>query len=247
MNQEDISQERMYADLAWIFPIITPPEDYADEAAQFTQAILDHTRIPARSLLNLGCGAGHNDHHLQEHFQVTGVDLSAAMLDLARRLNPAVEYLVGDMRTLRLERRFDAVMVADAIAYMRSEEDLRAAFRTAYEHLHPGGVFCTYAEDLPENFVQNGVFTSTHRRGEVEIALIENYYDPDPADTEYEMLFVYLIRQGGRLQIESDLHHGGLFPAPTWTRLLEEVGFEVRQKRFEGEDFPFFIGIKPLE
>lgn len=44
------------------------------------------------------------------------------------------------MRLLRLGRMFDGVLIHDTIMYMSSEEDLRAALVTAYEHCKPGGV-----------------------------------------------------------------------------------------------------------
>jgi len=56
---------------------------------------------------------------------------------------------------VRLGRTFDAVMAADAMDYMLTEDDLRAAFRTAFEHLRPGGVYVTYAEFTPERFRQD--------------------------------------------------------------------------------------------
>lgn len=241
----DQNSQRLYADLTWLFPIISPPKDYITEAIEFAGAIRQYSRIPVQTLLDLGCGAGHNDYTLKKYFRVTGVDLSQAMLGLARRLNPEVEYLVGDMRTLHLERTFDAVIVADSIDYMLTEDELLAAFHTAYEHLCPGGVFCTYAEETVERFEQNSTFTSTHRKNDVDVALIHNFYDPDPNDTTYEMTFIYLIRQAGNLHIETDHHIAGIFPQTTWKRLLSEAGFDVHQAWFEEGNAPFFIGVKP--
>lgn len=140
-------QRRLYSDLAWTWPIISPPEHYIEEAEDFRRTIMAHARIPAATLLDLGCGGGHNDWTLKKHFQVTGVDISPEMLELAARLNPEAEYLQGDMRTVRLGRLFDAVVIADSIDYMLTEVDLRAAFVTAYEHLKPGGVFCLRRSD----------------------------------------------------------------------------------------------------
>jgi SAM-dependent methyltransferase len=239
-------QQRLYDDLVWLFPIISPPEDYISETGQFIRQIREHAPIPVNTLLDLGCGAGHNDHAFLQDFQVTGVDASPAMLSLARRLNPEVEYLEGDLRTARLDRQFDAVIIADSIDYMLSEDDLNAAFESAFYHLRPGGVFCTYAEETLEKFTQNGTYVSTHVKDDIEVALIENHYDPDPADTTFEMTFVYLIRRGGALSIETDCHRVGIFPLSTWVRLLGAAGFDVRQGEFEGEGFPFFVGVKPL-
>ncbi len=159
-----------------------------------------------------------------------GVDLSRPMLALARRLNPEVSYGVGDMRRVRLRRTFDAVVIADSIAYMTSEQDLRAAFRTAFAHLRPGGVFVTYVERTPATFRQNATTRTIGRRGDVEIAFIENQHDPDPADTTYESTFVYLIRRRGRLRVETDRHRLGLFPLAVWRRLLLATGFRVTQR-----------------
>jgi trans-aconitate methyltransferase len=238
-------QRRLYGDLAWMWPIISRKENYIEEADEFRRLIREHSRIEARTILHLGCGGGHIDFTLKKHFEVTGVDVSEAMLSLARRLNPEVTYLLGDMRAVRLGKNFDAVMVADSIDYMLTLEELRAAFVTAFEHLKPGGVFCTYAEVTVESFKQNETQCSTHAQGDVEITFIENRYDPDPKDTTYENVFVYLIRRGGQLEIHTDCHLGGIFHLETWLDLLKGVGFEVEQVELDEEHIPMFVCVKP--
>jgi SAM-dependent methyltransferase len=235
----------MYGDLAKLWPIISPPENYVDEAKFFAKLIREHSRIKARTLLHFGCGAGHIDWTLKKHFRITGVDVSRQMLTLARRLNSEVKYRQGDMRTARLRRTFDAVIIADSITYMTSERDLRGAFQTAWTHLKPGGVFCTYAEHTKERFEQNKTEFSLRTNGDTEIVFIENDYDPDPTDTTSEFTFVCLIRRAGRLRIETDRHVGGLFDLETWRRLLKSVGFNVIPKTYPGERIPAFVCIKP--
>jgi len=187
-----------------------------------------HASHPVRTLLHLGCGGGHIDHYLQAYYQITGVDLSPEMLSQAQALNPQVTYLPGDMRDFRTAQWFDAVLIADSITYMLSESELRQAFATAYAHLEPGGVFCTYVEATPASLEQNHTFCSTHQGPGVEIAFLRNDYDPDPSDTTYEMTFVYLIRRAGKPQeIISDRHLAGIFPLETWQCLLSDAGFSV--------------------
>jgi SAM-dependent methyltransferase len=243
-------QRRLYNDLAWTWPIISPPEEYVRETEEFCKIIREHSQIGTKTLLNLGCGGGHHDNTLKRYFEVTGVDVSEAMLGLARRLNPEVTYLVGDMRTLRLGKLFDAVAVFDSLAYMLTEDDLLAAFTTAFVHLKPGGVFCTYVEQSRERFRQNKTRYSTHAQDDIEITFVENSYDPDPTDTTYESTFVYLIRRGGHLQIETDKHLCGIFALGTWHGLLKEVGLEVTQRKFrdpslEGGSCPMLVCLKP--
>lgn len=244
-------KRRLYGDLAWTWPVISPPEDYIEEAGEFCRVIREHSEIDVKTLLDLGCGGGHNDYTLKKRFEVTGIDVSEAMLALARPLNPEVTYSLGDVRSVRLGKTFDAVIVADSINYMLALEDLRAAFVTAFIHLKPGGVFCTYAEETLERFQQNRTRCSTHSRADVEITFVENIYDPDPTDSTYETTFVFLIRCGGQLEIETDHHLCGIFGLETWLGLLRDVGFEVRQMQYtpsdwEGESCPMLVGIKPF-
>jgi SAM-dependent methyltransferase len=221
-------ERRLYHDLAWTWPIVSPPERYVREAQEIRRLI--RGRAPdARTLLHLGCGGGHLDMTLKRSFEITGVDLSPKMLALARRLNPKVPYRVGDMRSIRLRRTFDAVVIADSVAYMRTERELRAAFGTAFVHLAPGGVFLTYVERTPATFRQNATTRTIARRGDVEVVMIENQHDPDPTDTTYESTFIYLIRRRGRLRVETDRHRLGFFPLPVWLRLLRMTGFRVTQ------------------
>jgi len=246
-----IDQRRMYDDLAWTWPIINPPQEHVRETEEYVRLIKENAQIPVRSVVNLGCGGGHNDFTLKKHFKLTGVDLSEVMLRMARELNPEVNYFSGDMRSVRLGQSFDAVAVFNAISYMRTSDSLRAAFQTAYGHLRPGGIFIAEIEVTKENFNQNNTRCSVHVQNDIEITLIENHYDPNPADCWYEANYIYLIRRSGELTIETDCHLRGLFPVSTWQSQLKEVGFEIRQPQpavqtQEGSELSTIIGIKPI-
>ncbi len=236
----------MYGELAWAWPIISRKEHYIGEAESFTRAIRQHAPIEPHTLLHLGCGGGHLDFTLKHHFQVTAIDISEGMLVNARRLNPEVTYNQCDMRIARLGQLFDAVMAADSMDYMLTENDLRAAFETAYVHLKSGGVFCTYAEVTAESFSQNRTEVFGGTQDDRAITVIGNRYDPDPADTTYEDTFIYLIRREGRLEIETDRHLSGIFSLETWHRLLQATGFEVLRTELDDEDhIPMFVCVKP--
>ena len=127
-DDKPITAPRLYADLAAWFPLLTPREDYAEEARIYQDIIERHcVGRSVQTLLELGCGGGHNASYLKARFRLTLTDLSPEMLALSRSLNPYCEHLQGDMRTLRLNREFDAVLIHDAISYMTSEADLAAA------------------------------------------------------------------------------------------------------------------------
>ncbi len=248
-RSDNKDRRRLYGDLAWTWPIISPPEGYADETEEIIRSINKYARSPVRKVLNLGCGGGHNDFTLKKHFDVHGVDISEEMLALARKLNPEVKYVKGDMRSVRLGKTYDVVTIFDSINYMTTVDDLRSALVTAYDHLVPGGMFITYLEVWKESFRQNQISHLTRSRGEIEVTLVENYYDPDPNDFCYEANFVYFIRRAGILTVEHDAHLLGLFPLDIWPEIIKDAGFEFDRHPSSitssiGESCPVLIGIK---
>jgi len=241
MDTREIRAGRLYDDLAWLMPLISPPEDYAEEAARWRDVLRETLGDGRHHLLELGAGGGHNLSHLTADFAATAVDISPAMRDLCRQLNPDVECLPGDMRTVRLNRTFAAVLIHDAVSYMLTEADLAAAFRTAAVHLAPGGVLITAPDRVAETFRPPEVDTVSRETESSFVSYVEYTWDPDPADTTVETLMLYLIRRPDGLQVELDRHATGLFPRATWRRLLAVAGFEVAVRRFSlaGLDRPY--------
>jgi len=253
----DSRQPRLYSDLAWLFPIMTPLEHYLEESELLCRTIRELCPIPARSVLHLGCGAGHNDFVLKRHFDLTGIDRSKRMLEAARRLNPEVDYRQVDMRTLELDRRYQAAVCLDALDYLRSEDELARTFKGVHRCLEPGGLFLFSVQDTRETFRQNHTSHWAKAQGEVDLTVVENSFDPDPADTSYEYTLVFLIRKAGALQIETDRHLCGLFAEAAFLRLLEESGFQASRRSWEPpaeafeyagdpqrHSFPLFVGIR---
>ena len=218
----------LYDKLAYLWPVISPPEDYAEEAVHWRKAIRAKLGEGRHRLLELGVGGGHNLSHLTGEFDAAAVDISPKMLELSQRLNPTVEHHLGDMRTFRLPgQTFDAVLIHDAISYMLTEDDLRAVFTTARVHLRPGGLLLA-APDLVRDSFRDGMNLtwSTHKDG-IEVITEEAIYDRDPSDTIVESHFTYTITENGARRVERDLHVSGLFPITTWFSLLEEAGFDA--------------------
>jgi len=240
-------EELLYTELAWIWRTFSPPPHYIEEATIFANTIRKHSSSEVKTLLNLGTGGGHLDYTLKNHFEVTGVDISPEMLKQAENLNPEVRYIEGDMRSIRIEETFDAVLIHDSINYMLTEDDLKDVFKTAYNHLKPEGLMLTLIEEEKENFKQNRISCTVRKSDDVEIISLENDYDPDPTDNIYETHFIYIIRQAGKQEIYHDLHIMGIFNHDVWLRILKDVGFSVTEDRFihssfeEGEYYPILV------
>jgi len=242
-----MKRNRMYDEFAHLWPLISAPKDYAGEARFWRETLREKLGPGRHEILEMGVGGGNNLSHLTADFQATGVDTSAKMLENSIRLNPGVEHHVGDMRTVRLGRTFDGVIVHDAISYMLTEADLEATFATARAHLDHGGVFVTAPDWYRETFREPAVSHGTNANDETELTHVEYAYDPDPADATIETVFFYLILEKGALRIEQDVHTTGLFPLETWLELLDRAGFEVEKRPYpvheDGREAWLLVGV----
>lgn len=227
--------ERLYTDLVSLYPQVSVRSAYAAEAAQISRAIRRRLpSIPKRrkpTLLELGVGAGHLLSHLTGDFDAVAVDLVPEMLEYSKSINPGVEHAVGDMRTARLGRTFDATMIHDAIHYMLTEDDLLAAMRTCHAHLKRGGVAVFVPGYVKETFLEGDVSHALRLHAHGELGYIAQAHDPDPTDNTYQLAFLLPRRESHRVIVEEDRHTCGLFPIATWMRLLDEAGFETRKPR----------------
>jgi len=221
--------------------------EYAHYCQHVSGVIRKYAQRPAATLLDIGCGGGKNVLNLNRHFDVTGLDLSPAMLAQAKELNPGCTFVQGDMRTFRLGRAFDAVLMDDAISHMNCRADFVAAFRTAYAHLNPGGVLIATPDVTIETFQQNKTTTTPATRDGLDVVFVENVYDPDPADEQYDTTILYLIRDHGRLRIETEHWTMGIFSLDAWKQVLRETGFEVHEGRYAAgvEEYSVFACVRP--
>jgi SAM-dependent methyltransferase len=240
---------RLYSDLAAWWPLISPPEEYAEEAA-FAARVLGTAEGPGREVLELGSGGGHCASHLRRRFAMTLVDAAPGMLEVSRRLNPGCVHIEGDMRTIRLGRAFDAVFVHDAVDYMTSEADLGQVVETAFAHCRPGGVAVFVPDHTAETFEPGTGYGGTDGDDGRAARYLEWSWDPDPGDTWTVTEYAFLLREpGGAVRAVHESHRLGLFGRGTWLRLLDEAGFQARAVTEEtSEDRPpreLFAGLRP--
>jgi SAM-dependent methyltransferase len=219
---------RMYTDLAPWFHLLTHPSDYREEAEFVTRVVDELVDGPAETLLELGSGGGNNASHLKERFTCTLTDLSPQMLELSATVNPECEHLVGDMRTLRLGRTFDVVFVHDAVSYLTTENDLRAAIGTAATHVRPGGAVVLTPDATTEMFKPGTEHGGHDGEDGRSLRYLEWTHPVTPGSSSYDVDYVIALRTPGEpFEIVHDTHTLGVFPSATWRRLLDEAGLAV--------------------
>jgi len=241
---------RLYRELAdWYF-LLTPVGDYVEEAAFYRRLFETQCQMPPRTLLDLGCGGGHNAAHLKATLACTLVDFAPAMLELSRRLNPECEHVQGDMRSVRLGRVFDCVLVHDAVSYMASRADLASTIATAFEHTAPGGVAMFQPDFVAETF-EPGTESGGSDAGARGLRYLEWRWVPESSDETYVTDMAYLLRdESGSVEVVHDRHVMGLFPRVVWLELIAAAGFEPLAVPFDHSSFSntgheVFLGLRP--
>ncbi len=129
----------LYRHPAWYDQVRSDP---AHATAKRCEELIErHGPAGARTLLDFGCGTGHDLAYLAKRFEAVGVDLQPRMIAYARQVRPDLDVRVGDMRDFRLGHPVDAITcLGNALAYLHRNSELQAAFATFAAHARPGTV-----------------------------------------------------------------------------------------------------------
>jgi SAM-dependent methyltransferase len=138
-----------FADYAHYYDLLYRDKDYAAEA-DYVAGLIKEYHPNARSILELGSGTGIHARLLKEKgFTVHGIERSPEMLARSQTLTDKkaaeqgrLTFSPGDIREIRLDENFDAVIALfHVMSYQTTNEDVTAAFETARHHLNTGGLF----------------------------------------------------------------------------------------------------------
>jgi SAM-dependent methyltransferase len=162
---------------------------YLPAALPALQRLFFDQIAPLTKILDVCCGSGHVTAELvRRGFCVTGIDSSAELIQLARFNVPGAEFLVQDVRTLRVPVLFDAaISTFDALNHLLVIDDLGDAFRAVARALKPNGIFLfdmnleeAYSLDLRQ-------WNATVE--EDSVSLVRGTFDPISKLAETELLW----------------------------------------------------------
>jgi len=112
------------------------------EAAERLSELIREAKPNARNVLELGCGTGSMLKHLQDSYQVSGLDISSRMLSIARKKVSRAKLFRQDMVNFEINERFDVIFcVFDSINHVRRLSDWKKVFVRVRRHLSAGGCF----------------------------------------------------------------------------------------------------------
>ena len=218
---------RLYYDLAYLWPILDPPEDFMEEASFWRQILSQRLGPGMHNVLELGVGGGHLLSHLAEGLEATAVDISPEMIALSRKLNPYVKHIVGDMRSVRLGQKFKAVLIHDAVSYLLSEKDILDTLETAVAHLEGDGLVIMAPDWYRETFHGTYETDRVSTKNGKSIFLEQRVTDVDSRDNLIETSFKLTFEEKGKQETIEDIHITGLFSLETWLNLMEQMNFDA--------------------
>jgi SAM-dependent methyltransferase len=131
------------AEYSAAYDLLYQDKDYEAEVDLIERVFAIYGHGSVRRVLDLGCGTGGHAVPLASRgYDVVGVDRSPHMLDRARARTASARFEVGEIGSLDLADRFDAVLMMFAVlGYQTANADARAALASVRRHLRPGGLF----------------------------------------------------------------------------------------------------------
>ena len=181
----------------------------SEERARYTSVLLDEVS-PGATVLDLGCGAGvPTTQELARRFKVTGVDISARSITLARQNVPEAQFIQANMTQLDFPpASFDAVAAFYAIIHIPRQEQPNLLQDIA-SWLRPGGLLVatmgthSMKADFDEDFLGAPMYWSsfdskTNRRLVEEAGLhIISAREETVEEFDEPVTFLWLIAQKG--------------------------------------------------
>lgn len=216
-----------YDKLAQIYDYLVMGVDY-EAWADYLEEVLRKYNFPVRQVADLACGTGNTSLPLARRgYQVTGIDLAPAMIDLARQKAEkeglSIDFLVQDMRKLALQEPVDLITCYhDGLNYLVEAGDLPATFAQVKAHLVPGGFFIF---DFVAVKKLDSAGSGTTFVDEENLSLVwDSFYDG--SKDLWQITLTGFIRKGDLYEKFQETHQEKAYSQEEITTFLINAGFE---------------------
>jgi 2-polyprenyl-3-methyl-5-hydroxy-6-metoxy-1,4-benzoquinol methylase len=139
----------IYTSFAWAYDLVVPSPG-APQAAESARLLAGR-----KTILDAGCGTGRHTLALAEAgFDVTGIDASPDMIDVARARAPELRFEVADLLAWRAEEPFDGVLCRGVLTDITDDETRQAAMDALAAALRPGGLLVLGVREIERTRVR---------------------------------------------------------------------------------------------
>jgi SAM-dependent methyltransferase len=212
--------------------------EFARGSAPGLLQLLRQNGIADGLIVDLGCGSGIWAKALADAgYQVTGVDISPAMIELARQRAPNARFQVGSFVPFRFPPCRAVTALGEVFNYLfdpkNSLRTLRRVFQVIFERLAPHGLLIF---DVAEPGRCKG-FGQRFMEGDDWACLVE--YRNDVARRQLTRRIVSFRKVGDNYRRREETHIQQLIPTRTLAEMLRAIGFRVRLlRRYGGSPLP---------
>ncbi len=217
----------MFSESAHYYDLIY--DEFKDYEGEVTQvgALLQRLAPQARTILDLGCGAGRHAADLTEDhgYEVDGLDLEPGFVEIAQKRCPKGRFFTGDMADFQLGRRYDLVLcLFSSIGYVKTRARLASTAAAIRDHLNPGGFAIIEPWMTPDSFTPGKVYLTTVEKEDLKISRVSSSKVVDGVSI---LDFHYLIGTPEGVQHLQETHELGLFTEEEMRAGLEAGGLDV--------------------
>lgn len=211
---------------------------FSRAAAPAILDLLHAAGIHAGRIVELGCGSGVLARVLTSTgYAVVGIDRSAAMLRLARRVAPRARFVAGSIHAARLPSCDAVISVGEGVGYLSPGgsplRPLAPLFARVHDALRPGGLFVF--DLLVDAHGPRRLFYRDWHAGDGWAVLVEAR---EHAGLLTRDITVFRRTASGRYRRSHERHAARVFSVEKVARLLRTAGFTVRTRRGYGPAAP---------
>jgi SAM-dependent methyltransferase len=213
-------------DLAYIHDV--GHGDYALKSAPYILEILVQNNIRDGLVVDLGCGSGLSALELTKaRYQIFGVDISEALIAIARTRVPSAEFRVESLFKIDIPSCNAVISIGECLNYLfdgdNNSQILMQLFERIYNSLASGGVFIFDIAE-PGQLIE-GKRVKNFTEGKDWIVLVEK--EEDQEKLVLSRRIVTLRKVGEYYRRDDELHYLRLYKAENITEKLRQVGFTV--------------------
>ncbi len=215
----------MYRSIARFYDELTIDIDY-EKYAIYLDKIIKRYNKNASMLLDIGCGTGNLTLQMKQlGYDVTGLDVSAAMLERCYKKNKDILWLHQDVVELELYGTYDVfISFLDTINHIKDKRQLKKTFQLIFQYLNPGGMFI-FDINTPykfEHIYKDNVF---YMIDEHLTYIWENSYHRKNKICDMDITF--FEKSGKNYKRYDDYHCERMYEFEELEKLAETIGFKV--------------------
>ena len=208
--------------------------DHALKSAPGILEILRRSKILDGLVVDLGCGSGLLARELtKSQYKVLGIDLSEAMIRIARRRVPEAEFRIESLFKADIPPCNAVTSIGECLNYLfdssNDSQALAQLFRRVYAALAPGGVFIF---DIAEQGqVAEGTATRGFTEAEDWIVLVEK----EEKQGSLTRRIISFRKAGKHYRRSDETHRQRLYKSKEIAGQLRQAGFIAQTVRSYGD------------